>query len=299
MISFPRLIVKAAIGIFVMSTLCFSPAFSAEKTPKQITIGIIPGGNPEKEAEQGVALAQALQTRLNVPVNMYVSKSYAGLADAMKSKKVDFAFFSSSTYVLAEKSAQAKVLLKKVWHEPYYYSAIVVPASSKVKKLEDLKGKKIAFVDEQSSSGYLYPKVALNKKNLEEKNFKSQFTGNHQASIKALEAKEVDAAAVFSDDEKGKQGAWVKFGDPKNKFRVIWMSEPIPNDPFCVRQDFYDEYPKITHDMMFALIELLEQTSGKNTYSEILGSRDLMPATSKQYDPVREMVKALNIELKP
>lgn len=298
MISF-RTFTKVICGALAAVAVCSSVAMGSDKSPAQLTIGMIPGGDPKKETEQGMALAQELQTRLRIPVNMYISKNYAGLVEAMKNKKVDFAFFSSSTYVFAEKQAQAKVLLKKVWHEPYYYSAIVVPASSKIKKLEDLKGKKIAFVDEQSSSGYLYPKVALRNKKIDEKDIKVQFTGNHQASIKALESKEVDAAAVFSDDENGKQGAWIKFGDPKNKMRIIWMSAPIPNDPFCVRQDFYDEYPKVTHDMMFALIDILEQSADKNTYSEILGSRDLMPATSKQYDPVREMVKALNIELKP
>ncbi|WP_413585148.1 phosphate/phosphite/phosphonate ABC transporter substrate-binding protein [Bdellovibrio sp. HCB274] len=299
MISFSRFLGKVAVAALVATTVAGTTVFAADKTPKQLTIGMIPGGDPKKETEQGVALARELQTRLQIPVTMYISKSYAGLVEAMKNKKVDFAFFSSSTYVFAEKQAQAKVLLKKVWQEPYYYSAIIVPANSKIKTVKDLKGKKVAFVDEQSSSGYLYPKVEIRKHGLEDKDLKIQFTGNHQASIKALESNEVDAAAVFSDDEKGKQGAWVKFADAKKKYRVIWMSQPIPNDPFCVRQDFYDEYPKVTHDMMFALIEILEQTADKNTYSEILGSRDLMPATSKQYDPVREMVKALNIELKP
>jgi phosphonate transport system substrate-binding protein len=44
---------------------------------------------------------------------------------------------------------------------------------------------------------------------------------------------------------------------------------------------------------MFALIDLAEGGQNKEKYSEILGSRDLMPATSRQYDPVREMVKSL------
>ncbi|MBO9666792.1 MAG: phosphate/phosphite/phosphonate ABC transporter substrate-binding protein, partial [Bdellovibrio sp.] len=254
---------------------------SNDKGPSQITIGLIPGGNPEKQREQSLALAKDLQGRLNVPVNMYISKNYAGLVEAMKSKKIDFAFFSSSTYVLAEQQAQAKVLLKMVWNQPYYYSAIIVPADSKIKKLEDLKGKKIAFVDEKSSSGYLYPQVALRKKGLSDKDLKVTFTGNHQASVKKLEDGEVQAAAVYSDDEKGTQGAWVKLGTKKSKMRIIWMSAPIPNDPFCVRQDFYNQYPKITHDIMFALIDMVEQAEDKQTYSEILGSRDLMPATSK------------------
>ncbi|MGZ3771410.1 MAG: phosphate/phosphite/phosphonate ABC transporter substrate-binding protein, partial [Bdellovibrio sp.] len=103
-----------------------------------------------------------------------------------------------------------------------------------------------------------------------------------------------------SNDEKGKDAAWVRFGtDKKIKYRTLWISDPIPNDPFCVRQDFYDSYPKTTHTLMFAIIDIVDETKDKNSYSELLGSHELIPATSKQYDPVREMVKALNIELKP
>lgn len=273
---------------------------SPEGVPASITIGIIPGGNPENLREQSVELAKELQNTLNIPVNIYISKNYAGLIEAMKTQKVDFAFFSSMTYVFAEKEAKAKVLLKKVWNQPYYYSAVIARKDSKIKKLEDLKGKSIAFVDEDSSSGYLYPQVALKAKGLTMKDFKEvAFTGNHQASIDFIENGKVDAAAVFSDDEKGKTGAWVQFAKNKKiKYRILWVSEPIPNDPFCVRQDFYDQYPKVTHSLMFALIDLVEQTANKSKFSEILGSHDLMPATSRQYDPVREMVKTLNIELK-
>ncbi len=135
----------------------------------------------------------------------------------------------------------------------------------------------------------MYPQVAIKKLGLTDKDFKEVvFTGNHQASIQFLEAGKVDAAAVFADDEKAHTGAWTKFAtDKKAKYRVLWTSAPIPNDPFCVRQDFYDLYPKTTHTLMFALIGIFEDTKDKSTYSEILGSHDLMPATSKQYDPVR------------
>lgn len=278
----------------------YSSGHAAESQPTAITIGVIPGGNPEKLREQGVALAKELQEKLQIPVNIYLSKNYMGLVEAMRTKKVDFAFFSSATFVYAEQQAHAKVLLKTVWHEPYYYSTIITSAKSGLRKLQDLKGKRLAFVDEKSSSGYLYPLVALQKLGLKSSDFKEVvFSGNHQASIQYLESGKVDAAAVFSDDESGKLGAWVQFAKDPKKIRIIWTSEPIPNDPFCVRQDFYDQYPKVTHTLMFALIDIFQDNRTKQAYSEILGSRDLMPATSKQYDPVREMVKALKIELKP
>ena len=290
-----------ALSLLISLNVLAADSANTESAPTEITIGVIPGGNPENLREQGVALAKALQAELNIPVNIYISKNYAGLVEAMKQKKVDFAFFSSLTYVFAEKQAGAKVLLKKVWNQPYYYSTIVTPTDSGIKKIKQLKGKKLAFVDEKSSSGYLYPEWALKKEGLKDSDMKEiVFSGNHQASIQLLETRKVDAAAVFSDDEKGTHGAWEKFATNKKiKYRTIWVSAPIPSDPFCVRQDFYDKYPKVTHSLMFSLIEVSQAGKDRTQYSEILGSHDLMPATSKQYDPVREMVKALNIELKP
>lgn len=287
--------------VFFNSIVSVAEPLSSEGNPSAITIGLIPGGNPENLREQGLALAKELQVKLNIPVNIYVSKNYVGLVEAMKNKKIDFAFFSSLTYVLAEEQTKAKVLLKKVWQQPFYYSAIIAPKKNSIKTLKDLKNKRIAFVDDKSSSGFLYPQVALKKAGISDSQFKEIiFSGNHQASIQLLEAKKVDAAAVFSDDEKGELGAWKKFAeDKKAQYRIVWISDPIPNDPFCVRQEFYDLYPKTTHSLMFALIDILEESQNKRTFSEILGNGDLMPATSKQYDPVREMVKALNLELKP
>lgn len=283
--------------LILLSGLSFAAESTNEGTPAQITIGVLPGGNPENLREQSLELAKELQTRLSVPVNIYISKNYEGLAEAMKSKKIDFAFFTAMTFVTAENQVGMKVLLKKVWEAPYYYSMLIARKDTGISKVESLKGKKIAFVDEKSASGYLYPQVILQKKGLKNSDFKEvAFSGNHQASIDFLENKRVDAAAVFSDDEKGTSSAWTKFGKTKGKYNILWTSSPIPNDPFTVRQDFYDQYPKITHTLMFALIDALQENGGKKRFAEILGTGDLMPATSKQYDPVREMVKTLKLE---
>ena len=113
-----------------------------------------------------------------------------------------------------------------------------------------------------------------------------------------LEKGQVDAVAVFSDDEKGRIGAWDRFAKSKNfKVRVLWMSDPIPNDPIVVRQDFYDQNTKLTHEIMYSLIEI-QNEGGSAQLSEILGTSDLMPATSRQYDPVREVVKSFKSVLK-
>jgi len=279
--------------------LVFSLPLICRAGTEAITIGLLPGGNPKVIEKEAFVLAERLQQKIGRPFEVYISKNYSAMIDALKSKKVDLAVLSSMTYVSAENEVNLKVLLKKTWSSsPFYYSAIVVAKDSKIKKLSDLKNKTIAFVDEKSTSGYLYPQIFLRKNKFTDQTFKSVvFTGNHAASIELLENKKIDAVAVFSDDEKAKLGAWNRFAkSPKFAIRPIWISDPIPNDPIVVRSEFYESNAKLTHEIMYTLIEAQSEDSSKLT--EILGTSDLMPATSRQYDPVREVVKTFQSVIK-
>jgi phosphonate transport system substrate-binding protein len=287
----------------LLSVLLFKKANASsiqpqEATPKSITIGLIPGGNPEAIRSQSVILAEKIQKYLNLPVHIFISKNYAGLVEAVKNKKVDYAFLSALTYVQAEREVELKVLLKKTWSGPYYYSALVTLKNSSIKNAAHFKNKKIAFVDTASASGYLYPQVYLQKNKITDESFKKVvISGSHAASVEKLEDGEVDLIAVFADDEIGKKGAWTRFSKNKKvEFKTIWVSEPIPNDPIVVRTDFYNQYPKFTHQLMSDLIDIQSEELQKKTISEIMGQGELMPATAKQYDPVREMNKTLKVK---
>ncbi len=292
--NFSKLLQLILVGIGFIS----SAALATEKQP--ITIGLLPGGDPVAVVQQSTLFAEKLQAKLGQPIQIFISKNYQGLIDAVKSEKVDFAFLSSLTYVLAEKQTPVKVLLKKTWDGPFYFSALIVRADSKLKKVKDLKGKKILFVDEKSTSGYLYPQVFLRKNKMKDADFESiRFSGNHAASVEALENKKADVIAVFGDDDKGQQGAWTRFAKKKSvKYRVLWISDPIPSDPFVVRQAFYDHDPKLTHEIMYQMIEIQNESAPKSLLHEVLGHGELMPATQKQYDPVREMAAAFEIKEK-
>lgn len=283
------------LGFFLI--ILFSLALSAEEGASSVIVGLLVGGKPEDSQKQAYVFAEKLQSKLNRPVKIFISKDYSGLIDALKNKKVDFALFTALTYVIAEKQTPVKVLLKKTWEGPYYYSSLVVPKKSKINGIKDLKKKNIVFVDKNSTSGYLYPQVFLRKNNFHEKDFKSvEFSGNHSASIEALQTGKADVAAVFADDDKAQIGAWTRFAKKPQDFKTIWVSDPIPNDPLVVRQEFYDHNPKLTLEVMYDFIEVQNESGG--TLFEILGKGSLMPATAKQYDPVREMYSVFEKELK-
>jgi phosphonate transport system substrate-binding protein len=89
----------------VLSLMIFTTIISlASDNPEEITIGVIPGGNPTQIKKQGVALAQELQEIIKIKTNIYISKDYNTLIEAMKEKKVDFAFLTALTFVYAEKN---------------------------------------------------------------------------------------------------------------------------------------------------------------------------------------------------
>lgn len=295
------------LALFLVAFHFTSLVALAEERPTEITIGFVPGDNPESIKENAVEFASLLQTKLGLPVNVFIPKDYVGLVEAMKNKKIDFAFFSALTFVFAEQQSGAKVLLKRVWESSFYYSTILVPFDSKFKSLSDLRQKRFAFVDEKSTSGYLYPQVYFknNKINAKEYFSKLVFSGHHLGSSELLAKGEVDAIAVYSSDAKAQQNAFVK--NLKNirsqdikvkKVRSIWISGPIPSDPFCVRPDFYERFPQLSDKTMVSILELQEDKEVGARFKKALGAEQMTWATSQQYDPVREMVKALDIQLK-
>jgi len=105
-----------------------------------------------------------------------------------------------------------------------------VRRDSGLTRLEDLRGKTIAFVDPASSSGYIYPMVLLMQRGLvqkaDPKTFFREvvFSGAHDASMRALLNGHVDAIASF--DLAREQ----YLADPAERERITWVAEtePIP-----------------------------------------------------------------------
>jgi phosphonate transport system substrate-binding protein len=276
---------KYVIGLII--SFLGSIAWSA---PKEITIGLIPGNGIEMQAK-AEELAKVLQERLKVGVNIYIPKKYENLIQAMKSKKVDFAFYTAMSFVYAEKEANAKVLLKSVWDKPFYYSTIVTKPGSKITSLKDLKGKRIGYVDEKSTSGFLLPSLELRRQGINKEDVKIIYTQNHKSSIDMLQKDEVDAIAVFANDAKGKKGAWeTYYPEKKLKMKTLWVSEALPTDPFTVRQDFFDKNTDFSYDVMMSFLELPGLSKTRNILKDTIGVTKMVTANSSQYDPIRKLI---------
>ena len=134
-----------------------------------------------------------------------------------------------------------------------YYSVFYVLAKSPYQKIEDLKGKTMAFVDPNSTSGNNMPRFALDKLGIDPDQFfsKTVFAGSHENAVLALTQGTVDVAANWwnADDDsnltrmlnkgmlKNADGSPMKRDD----FRIILKSDIIINSPYAYLSDLPDD----------------------------------------------------------
>jgi phosphonate transport system substrate-binding protein len=236
-------------------------------------------------------------------VNIFEATDYNGIIQAMASGQLEMATLGASAYANAREQMGEKVepILASRTSEGLsgYYTALVVRADSPYKTIEDLEGKTIGYVDFNSTSGYLYPRMMMTKQGKDPDKFfgKSAVSGGHSQGVLGLANGQFDAVfanATGGTPESGFSNGslWslarkgmVKLSD----YRVIWTAGPMPNSPYVIRTD----RPQAMQDIMRGSIAALAYEDPKR-WAEIglLEGADMKVVANKDYVEVIEMRRA-------
>ena len=76
-----------------------------------------------------------------MPVELFVATDYAGVVEALLSKRLDFAYLGGLTYVQAHARGPVHPMvteIDRITHKPFYTSAIITRAGGQVQSLTDL-----------------------------------------------------------------------------------------------------------------------------------------------------------------
>ncbi len=296
------LVVALALGVAAGCTKTEAPKPAAEKPVTKIVVGFVPSQNADKLAATAKPLGEMLQKQLGegYKVETVVMANFNGLVEAMGSKKVDVGFLNPFGYVLAHDLNGSKVILKTLRFDAVkkkmmdsYRAQFVKKADSPIAKIEDLKGKKVGFVDPASTSGYLYPAALLKEKGIDpEKDIKGQFLGGHDTVIKAVAKGDVDAGVSYEDAR-----TRVAKEDKEIMKKVVPFAytDWIPNDTVSVRKDLDDLLAK----KIYVAFMIIQQTdAGKKVLKSIYDIDGLTEAKDSDYDIVRRVQKLMNYQLK-
>jgi phosphonate transport system substrate-binding protein len=142
-----------------------------------------------------------LADTLAMPVELFVATDYTGVVETMANDKLDLAYFGGVTYVQAERRAELSPIMTEIDRETgttKYYSAIITRADSDIRRVEEIKGKRFAFGDINSTSGSLYPRIMLDRAGIRDFEHPQRFvyTGGHDATTLAVANGSVAAGGV-------------------------------------------------------------------------------------------------------
>lgn len=266
-----------------------------KKEQKSLVMGFVPLIDGEKLVDSVAPLSDILSESIGVKVDAFTASNYLGVVEAIGSGQVDFGIIPPFAYVLANKESNAKILLSAINKngKSSYRSEFVVRKDSGIKNTDDLKGKKIAFVDLSSSSGYIYPGAHLVKKGFDlDKDVKTAFSGGHDVSLQLLLNKDVDCVAVY---EGARDKIAKEFPALLEETEVIEYTEDIPYITVTVRSGMDPEMEQKIKD---GIMNTLNEGEGKELITELFGLHGFVEATDADYDGIRETAELMNIDLK-
>src|SRR5947209_13182795 len=272
----------AASLVFAACNSAATPGASPTKTPqiggpdRPIQLAFTPSTQAATISTNGNAIKAALEKATGLRINVTVMTSYAAQVEAMCAGSVDMGFFAPLQMTLLLSKGCGTPVIGALRKDDTgqlattYKSQILVKADSGITDINGLKGKKFAFVDPLSASGFVYPSLVVkNKTGQEPKTFFSStiFAGGHPQAALAVYQGTVDGAATFFDVRTTADGTAPGAGMPADiltKTKRIDTAGPIPNDGVALVKGFPDDLGK---QVKQALIDYSKTDEGQKEFA--------------------------------
>lgn len=254
----------------------------ASQPVARIVIGRVPSGNPIDILERMEPLNALIEQKLGVTVDVRFAKDYSDFTDRMVRNDYDIAFCAPFQYLAGHEKAGYTAVLRPVRHGADTYVGIVITARPELKTLAQLKGKRVAFVDPNSTSGFLFPLGLLAANGVGLKDIHYEFLKGHDNVVLNVLSRNYDAGACFEGAEKA-------YGrDRSGEIFVLGRTAPIYNEPIAFSPKFRSERAELAARViafMIALHETPEGMSALRNYDANISR--FVPATDADYDTVR------------
>jgi phosphonate transport system substrate-binding protein len=192
-------------------------------------------------------LADEFGKAAGVPVELVLADDWVGISEALRAGTLDVAWLGPWGYVLARHNEPALQAIATVKYKgkPTYQAVLMARADAPFSTLDEAveqskKGPKLklSLADVGSTSGWLIPQAEFKRRDLDPKAVFDYHEGaSHAAQAIAVISGQADLA---SDYDRNLDVLAASGKLDRSKIKIVWTSEPLPNDPIVVRGGFPD-----------------------------------------------------------
>lgn len=267
------------------------------------TIAYAPNESTTESADARNGLAQDLSETLGCEVEEIQASDYNAIIEALRTGKADMAYMGSQALALGvERTDLEPIVMKAEEGDPekaIYHSVLIANSSNdEINSIEDIKGKTMAFVDPDSTSGNLvptaemiqaFPDEELNSDILHTNGdfFEAvSFSGSHQAGLQAVIKGDVDVVPI-SDQILASEIAHGNAAE--GDVKIIHESGAIPAEAMVVGEHVDQE----TRDK---LTEFLTSYDNEEYFTDVIkvpGAR-FVECDMSDYEEIIELNKIIN-----
>ncbi len=282
-------------GLLSVLVSCHKKKDQLGTTENPIKFHLVPAVDAKVMADNSKKLQDYLETHSSYKFKITIPQSYVAVVEAFGTQRADMASINTFGYYKAHKQYGVEAHLTVIRYGlATYQSQFLARADGPIQKLKDLAGKKVAFVDPSSTSGYLLPLKTLRDQKIEPKEI--VFAMKHDSVVSMIYQRQVDAGATYysppqnGEMEDARRMVKTQYPDVEKKIKIIQLSEPIPNDPVVFRKDIPEE---MKEKIVEVLLQYVASEEGRKSLEAMLGATNFKHATDADYDSVREMFRNL------
>lgn len=267
------------------------------------TIAYAPNESTTESADARNGMAEDLKEVLGCEVEEIQASDYNAIIEALRTGKADMAYMGSQALALGVERTELEPIVMKAEEgdkdKAIYHSVLITQSSNdEINSIEDIRGKTMAFVDPDSTSGNLvptaeiiqaFPEEELNSDMLHTNGdfFEAvSFSGSHQAGLQAVVKGDVDVVPI-SDQILASEIA--NGHAAQDDIKIIHESAAIPTEAIVVAEHVSQE----TRD---TLREFLISYDNEQYFTDVIkvpGAR-FVECSMSDYEDVIELNKIIN-----
>lgn len=239
-------VIKTIPGLVLGAAALSAPAIVRANKRPVIRVGLGPQQPTQADTKRvWEPVYKMICDQIGADLELRVANDWAGISVALATQQIDVAQMGPWGYVLAKKKGEAQAIgMLTIQGRDYYKAIVVARPDLKITRFpEDAKGLSMQMLDVGSTSGWLVPTHFLKSKGIDPKNYFGKYAEG--ASAAAAQMATVNGQVDLATGWDTHRNTMIRNGQiTETSNRVVWESQPLPNEPVVIRSGFDPEMAK-------------------------------------------------------